>query len=293
VTPVRNEALNLQRVATSLASQELRPAAWIVVDTGSSDETLTVARRLAVDDPLLVVEELATGALTMRGGPVVRAFHVGLQSLPASCELVVKLDADISFEPDYFDRLVAEFEGDERLGIAGGIGYEQQRDGTWRQRFGTGPQVWGACRAYRRACLDQLLPLEERMGWDTMDLVAATVRGWDVRAIGGLPFRHHRLEGVRSNSRLSDYLSQGHAAHYMGYRPLYVAIRTLFRSVRDPLAVGITLGYLSSALRREPRSADEAMLTWFREHQRLRRLHLRAGESLRPRETLAISQGFH
>ena len=300
VTPVRNEAANLRRVAAALVAQRLRPAAWVVVDTGSTDETLAVARGLAVEHSWIVVHELAAGAVTMRGGPVVRAFHAGLELLPPAYDLAVKLDADTSFDEDYFDRLVAEFEADERLGIAGGVGYEQQDDGLWRQRFGTGPQVWGACRAYRRGCLAELLPLEERMGWDTMDLVAATVRGWDVRSIPGLPFCHHRLEGVRSHSRLSDYLLQGHAAHYMGYRPLYVVIRTLFRAVRDPLAVGISLGYLSSALRREERSTDDAMLSWFREHQRLRRLHLRAGESLRtrgvlndgPAETLATSQGF-
>ena len=65
-----------------------------------------------------------------------------------------------------------------RLGIASGIGYERGGDGVWRQRHGTGAGVWGANRAYRWACLQILLPLEERMGWDTIDL-SRRQSGWD------------------------------------------------------------------------------------------------------------------
>ena len=45
------------------------------------------------------------------------------------------------------------------------------------------PGVWGANRAYRWDCLRELLPLEERMGWDTLDLVKATVRGWRTKVM--------------------------------------------------------------------------------------------------------------
>ena len=110
-----------------------------------------------------------------------RAFTAGLDALHPAADVVVKLDADISMEPDHFARLLAEFEQEPRLGIAGGIGYEEQEDGTWRQRHGTGAAVWGACRAYRVECLREILPLEEHMGWDTLDLMKAQVKGWRQR----------------------------------------------------------------------------------------------------------------
>ena len=273
-----------------MAAQTLRPAAWLIVDTESSDETLVVAEEMAAEQPWVVVRQLRLGGAVMRGGPIVRAFHFALESLPAECDIIVKVDADTSFEPDYFDRLVAEFELDARLGIAGGTGYEQQSDGAWRQRHGTGSGVWGASRAYRRVCLDELLPLEERMGWDTIDLVGAEVRGWSTRAIADLPFRHHRREGERDPSRFSAYLKVGEAAHYMGYRLSYLAIRTVFRAVRDPVAIGIPFGYLAATLRRERRRADVAIRDSVREQQRLSRLHLRAREALRPRTELTEPQ---
>jgi hypothetical protein len=189
-------------------------------------------------------------------------------------------------EPDYFRRLLDEFARDERLGLSGGIGYEQQRNGVWRQRHGTGAGVWGACRAYRRACLDEILPLEERMGWDTIDAVAAEVRGWNARVLLDLAFLHHRVEGERDSSRFAFWTKQGHAAHYMGYRLSYLAIRTLYRSLRDPRALGIVAGYLQSSFAREPRCADTAVRAYVREQQRLTRLPQRTREALRRRAPL-------
>jgi glycosyltransferase involved in cell wall biosynthesis len=286
ITPVRNEAGNLARLAGVMERQRRLPESWVIVDTGSSDETLEVAEGLAARNSWIAVDHLPLGAVALRGGPVVQAFHRGLESVPASSGVVAKLDADTSFGHDYFDRLVEAFERDPQLGIAGGLGYEQARDGRWRQRHGTGFEVWGASRAYRRECLEAILPLEERMGWDTIDLVAATVRGWQTRAVPGLAFRHHRVEGERSPSRFRDYVSQGEANHYMGYRPLYLLAKTLFRSLRDPLAAGIAAGYLRAAAARAPRCADVAVRAFIRDQQRLSRLHLRAGESLRPRRVL-------
>jgi poly-beta-1,6-N-acetyl-D-glucosamine synthase len=286
ITPVRNEAANLRQLTRSLAQQTLLPSAWIIVDTGSTDATLTEARTLAEEHPWISIRELTIGPEVMRGGPIVKAFHDGLNSVPPGCEVIVKLDADITLEPDHFDRLVAEFEADDRLGIAGGTAYEQEADGTWRQRHGTGPGVWGAARAYRRACLLDILPLDERMGWDTIDLVSANVHSWETRGLLDLPFMHHRPEGVRERSRLAFRLKQGDAAHYMGYRPSYLVVRTLFRSARDPWAIAIIWGYLDAFRRRQPQHPDQAIRAYVREQQRARRLTARAREALRHRAAL-------
>ena len=54
----------------------------------------------------------------VRGGAIVRAFHAGLEALAGEADVVANLDADVSFEPDFFARLLAAFAGDPRLGIA-------------------------------------------------------------------------------------------------------------------------------------------------------------------------------
>ena len=42
----------------------------------------------------------------------------------------------------------------------------------------TGSTVWGATRAYRWECLQRVLPLEERLGWDGIDEFKANALGW-------------------------------------------------------------------------------------------------------------------
>jgi len=286
VTPVRDEAVNLARLAACLAAQTLRPASWVIVDTGSTDGTQGVVADLAREHRWVRLAEIDGRGLE-RGAPIVRAFHSVLPALTPLPDVIIKLDADISMDPDHFERLLLEFEGDSRLGIAGGAGYEAREDGVWRRRYGTGPSVWGACRAYRRECLNQILPLEEHMGWDTLDLLKAELRGWDVRVIDELPFRHHRPEGMRDGRRLRTYMMQGRGAYYMGYRISYLAIRTLFRLPRSPAAIGLMFGYAHARVSRSPRCLDAELRAYVRSHQQLRRLPLRAREALRPRAELS------
>lgn len=286
VTPARNEASNLPRLAHSLRAQTLRPTQWLIVDDGSTDNTLAIAERLAADEPWAQslpmpaqAQKDSTGAGIPRGAPVVRAFHVGLDALEPKPALVVKLDADVSVGPDYFARLVHAFAADLELGIASGTCY-QLEGGAWRQFYGTGASVWGAARAYRWCCLEEILPLEERMGWDGIDVIKANIRGWRTAILLDLPFRHHRREGARESGRWRAWAAQGEAAYYMGYRPSYVLVRTLFRAAKDPAAAAMFWAFATSALRRAPRCADLDVRNYLQQKQRLRDLPMRKREAL-------------
>ncbi len=150
----------------------------------------------------------------------------------------------------------------------------------------TGAGVWGANRAYRWPCLRTILPLEERMGWDTIDLVKAMVHGWHARVFHELPYRHHRPEGERDGSRARTWATQGRAAHYMGYRLSYLLVRTLYRSLQEPAAVGLLWGYIDARLRRETTCSDADVRAFIRRSQSFRRLPLRIREARRPRTQL-------
>ena len=279
ITPVRNEAENLPRLARSLASQSLLPVRWIVVDTGSTDETVAVVRALMPGLSslrLVIAPDLET---TQRGAPIVRGFHKGLEALDATLDVVVKVDADVSFGPDYFGRLLAAFAADTSLGIASGSGQELE-DGAWRTRYNTGSSVWGAARAYRRDCLDEVLPLEESMGWDGIDELKAQLRGWRTRTLGDLTFRHHREEGVRDGSRWKAWAARGRASHYMGYRSWYMLLRTLHHARRDPVALAMLWGFATAAARRRPVCPDPAVRAHLRRAQRVRNLRARRRDAL-------------
>jgi biofilm PGA synthesis N-glycosyltransferase PgaC len=286
VTPVRNEAHNLPRLAEALDAQRHRPETWVIVDTGSADETDAIAAGLRNRHDWVRLTALEDAGGLMRGGPIARAFEVGLESLSPLPDVIVKLDADVSFEPEYFETLLAAFAADPELGIASGTCTELQ-DSEWRERHVTGTTVWGASRAYRRECLLEVLPLEHRMGWDGVDEFRANARGWKTRTLKTLPFRHHRREGERDGAPRRARLAQGRAARFLGYRFWYLALRALWHARKELSALAMIWGYVQAAMHREPRCADPAAREYLRRQQSMRTLPRRAAEAIGRRRLAA------
>lgn len=278
ITPIRNEAETLARLVGTVATQTRLPDTWLLVENGSTDGTVDVARDLGREHPWIRLVEAPARDHAERGAPIVAAFHVGLEELGELPDAVAQLDADITLPPNYFERLGRELSRDETLGIVSGTCYELT-DGAWAERFATGANVWGAARLYRRACLEQVLPLEPRTGWDAIDVAEANAQGWTTRILPDVPFYHHRREGSRERNRWSSWAAQGRVSHFLGYRPSYLFARALFRAPRDPAALGLVAGYGGSVLRRSPTCARPEVRTWVREQQRLRHLVTRASEA--------------
>ena len=181
VTPARNERDNLRRLAESVFAQRHAPTSWIIVDDGSDDGMREAADDLAQQNDWIHVvetgEDAANIALGRRRGRDLLAFRRGLSSLPAPVDVFVKVDADTSFDPDYFERLLERFAREPELGIAGGTCYEVI-DGEWQRVKVSGSHPRGASRAYRWALLDDVFALEPEMGWDGVDEVMAELRGY-------------------------------------------------------------------------------------------------------------------
>jgi glycosyltransferase involved in cell wall biosynthesis len=278
ITPTRNEAENLARLAACLERQTVRARRWIIVDNGSTDETPELARSLAADRPWITLLQIPGEHSPVRGAPVVRAFHAGLGILQERVEVVVKLDADVSFEDEFFAQLLDAFAIDPSLGITGGVCLEQDDRGCWVPDHVTRDHVRGATKAYRYDCLQAVLPLEERMGWDGVDELKAQVRGWRTRTLPGLCFRHHRVIGTREPT-WSKWAIQGDMAHFMGYRPYYVVARSLYRALQAPSAVAMLWGYARAAVTGRPRCSDAGAIAQLRRQQSVRSLPARAREA--------------
>jgi poly-beta-1,6-N-acetyl-D-glucosamine synthase len=274
VTPVRNETENLRRLAESLTAQTRSPETWMIVDTGSDDGTPKVIAELMGEHDWIASCTSRAGESPTRARAIVHGFNVGVTQLGVLPEVVVKVDADISMEPDYFERLVTEFDTSPQLGIASGTCYERD-EGNWTQRHVTGDHVWGATRAYRRSCLEDVSPLEERLGWDGIDEIKAALRGWQTRTFLDLPFYHHRREGEREDHA---WRMVGDACYYLGYRIDYLLLRALNNARRDRAALAMVGGYTRAALRRAERCPDEEVRSFVRRQQSLRQLPRRVRE---------------
>ncbi len=281
VTPARDEAENLGRLAGSIAAQEALPVEWVIVENGSTDATVEVVTELAEKHPWIRLVRREEPAEAVRGGAIVRAFEAGVAALTEEVDVIVNLDADVTMEPDYFKRLLEHFEANPALGIASGSAFELE-NGEWRQRFATRATVWGATRAYRRDCLHDVSPLEQRLGWDGLDELVAIVRGWETATFLDLPFRHHRSVGARDPHARATWIAEGRLAHYMRYRPGYLTARAFYCAARDrqPAALGLLWGFGAAAVSREPRWDDDEAAEYLRSLQRARVLPVRAREAL-------------
>jgi poly-beta-1,6-N-acetyl-D-glucosamine synthase len=280
VTPARNERHNLRRLADSIRAQRHRPSLWVIVDDGSDDGTRELAAELAASMPwtrLLERSGAGGGQLQYgrREGRALASFRAGVESLQGRHDVVVKLDADVSFDDTYLGELVSCFASNPRLGIASGACCELE-DGTWRRRSASATTVWGASRAYRWEALDAVMDLEPRMGWDGLDELRAHRAGWQTKAFIDLRFRHHRPEHSREPGRWPAYAAQGRSSWYMGYRPSYLALRSVYRAREDIAALAMPWGYVRAAIGREPRFWEHDVRRALRDRQRLSRV-LRQG----------------
>ena len=218
------------------------PREWLIVDNGSLDATGETASEIARELPFAKTIHLpALKSAAIRGAPIVAAFEAGVGALDPGAEIIVKLDADVSFEEDFFERIVRAFEADPSLGIAGGTCYEQDSAGEWRPTFATRDHVRGATRAYRAECFAAVTPLEPRMGWDGIDELKAQVAGWSTRTC---PTCHSGTtapsEPARGRGRSGSVRETWRTS--WGTASATSSLRTGYRSLREPTATANGVG---------------------------------------------------
>jgi glycosyltransferase involved in cell wall biosynthesis len=275
ITPARDELENLARLAESMSSQTQLPTWWVIVDDGSEDGTVELGEQLVAKHSWIILrtpEPATDGQLAegRREGRDLLAFRRGAEALPAPVDVIVKVDADTSFDPDYFATLMGRFVEQPDLGIAGGSCFEQE-SGEWVRKKVAGTHPRGASRAYRWLCFEESNKLEPKMGWDGLDEVQASLLGYRTAIFTDFGFRHHRLTGGRESDRLRASSVLGHASYYMGYRPSYLVLRALYRTRREgPLALAMVWGYAAAAARRTPRCPERKVVRHLRDQQRLR-----------------------
>jgi poly-beta-1,6-N-acetyl-D-glucosamine synthase len=276
ITPIRDERHNLAALFASLEQQATSPSLWMIVDTGSTDGSLELVREWMESRSWIRVVAMPR-AHRERGGLVAEALEAGLAQTETG-DLVVKVDADVTFDEDYFTGLLDAFRRDPLLGIASGRRLEQHRGG-WDEQPVTMGGSQAQCRAYRRACLDSILPFEKYWGWDGVDELKARLLGWRTAVVDGVAFRHGRKVGARERSRGIAWWQAGLGAYYMGYRPYYLVLRALFRSRSDPAAIALIAGFFTAALTSGRRCPDPEVRAYLRRQQAPGQLRARVRET--------------
>ncbi len=113
ISPVRDEEAYLRFTIESVLAQTIRPIEWVIVNDGSTDRTGSIIDEYAARHSWIRPVHRQNRGFRKAGGGVVEAFNEGYRSLSTDdWEFVVKLDGDLTFNPDYFERSLRNFERD-------------------------------------------------------------------------------------------------------------------------------------------------------------------------------------
>jgi poly-beta-1,6-N-acetyl-D-glucosamine synthase len=273
ITPARDEERFLPFLIESMARQTIKPQRWIIIDDGSADATAPLADAAAKAHPWIQVHHLKRERVRKRGGASIVMRHLR-REVWEDVDFILRLDADISFGPAFVQSLLAEFERDPALGIAGATLLERRGRALGCDRV-PAFHVRGATKMYSRACFLAIRGLEAGPGWDTIDETRAMMHNFRTGSFTHINAIHHRPLGA-ADGRWRVLVAGGRAAYHAGYSPLFLAARAARRALSAPVGLaGILLmtGYVGAYLRGEPRTAELDLVRFVRKQQ-LRRLFL-------------------
>lgn len=118
ITPVRDEEHYIEKTIGSVAAQTILPLRYVIVDDGSHDATGEIIDRYARRYPWLTALHRPDRGYRNSAGGEIDAFYFGLKSLPATAwDFIIKLDGDMSFDKDYFERLMGRFAAEPNSGL--------------------------------------------------------------------------------------------------------------------------------------------------------------------------------
>jgi biofilm PGA synthesis N-glycosyltransferase PgaC len=278
ITPAHNEEALIVHTAEAVVAQTVRPLKWVIVNDASTDRTREVVEGFARQHSFIEVVNLERAAGRHFGNKV-RAFNAGFDRIKAlNYDFVGNLDADMSFAPDYFEKLLSQFETNPKLGIGGGM-VHTTIDGQFVSQEVALDSVAGAVQLFRRKCFEQVggyraMPLG---GIDAAAEIAARMNGWVTRTFPEFPAREHRFTGSVTASPLTSRLKEGKRLYSLGYSPFFFFVRCVYRFRERPFLLGSLVafwGYLVSALSRTPVAVSPEMVNFLRteQHGKLKRL---------------------
>jgi len=271
ITPAHNEEAFIEKTLASMVAQTMLPERWVIVDDGSTDRTAEIIQEYAKDFPWIQPLRLPQRMDRNFAGKA-HAFNAGFEqvaSLPF--EVIGNLDADISFEPGYFEFLLDKFAQFPRLGVAG-TPMREAKYHALRDSFYSESDVFGACQLFRRECFEQVggyMPIK----WGGIDWIAvrtARLKGWQTKSFCDKLFYHHRPMGATDTNTLKARFDYGRKDYFLGNHPLWQVFRVSFQMMKRPYVVGGLLllsGYFYSFASRMQRPVAPELLRFHRREQ--------------------------
>lgn len=271
ITAAFNEEDHIAATLDSVIHQTMRPSRWVIVSDGSTDHTDAIVASRASEHPFIRFVRQEKEHQHCFGSKV-RALQRAEGELDdVDYGYIGVLDADISFEADYFACVLAHFDREHDLGVGGGR-IVQWVNGRAEGRTKDSRSVAGAVQFFRRECFlgtGGFLPIEAG-GEDAVIEITARMNGWRVRTFPELIVRHHGIVGEGAGCRIQARFKWGQMNYLIGYHPAYQLARSVYRTFEKPWLLGSLaecLGYAFACARRRQPQVSREVVKFLRKEQ--------------------------
>ena len=280
ITPARNEACLIELTLKSVVSQTLPPKKWVIVNDGSTDNTEELVRKYAEDYPWIDLVQMPKRLERSFAGKAFAVNTGAARLAELQYDVIGNLDADVSFEPEYFAFLMERFAEHPKLGVAGTA--FQEGGLRYNYDFVGIDHVSGMCQMFRRECFEGIggYPAIKSGGIDLIAVLSARAKGWETRTFLEKSFVHHRSQSGALHSGLRERLHMGRKDYLLGNHPIWEIFRSVYQMTRRPYLIGgllLLAAYFWNAIRGVERSIPRELIPLRRSEQlqRLKSVFLR------------------
>ena len=269
-TPAKNEEKNLPKLIQSVVEQTIKPLVWVIVDDGSTDNTLNIIKRAREQYEWIQSIQLGTHKRDLSKHYAIvcnESFNFALKY----CEIrhleydyIGLLDADMILEREFYSKLIREFEKNPRLGIASGSVY-YDINGKLTIEKDRDDMPLGGIRLWRRECFEDT-GAGFYIGYspDAVSNVLAKLRGWETR-------RFDEIRAIQTRRTSSaeglwkGYKYHGESAYFRNYHPLFALVKGIKYLLEKPHYIGIAYlyGYLSFFIKRAEKIENEEIRNYY------------------------------
>jgi len=251
-----------------MISQTVKPKRWIIVDDGSQDGTVDIVNKYEKQYSWIQTVRLERNTTRQPGGAVIVAFNEGYSLVKEEdFDFIVKLDCDLRFAPDYFEKIFIRLDQDDKIGIVSGI-YLEEKDNGWVPIDMPAYHAAGASKIIRAECFRQIGGFITAKGWDTVDEIKAQTAGWKTSHFKDIVFYHLKKEGT-GIGQVKTNIMHGEIYYLTGGSRLFFLFKAIHRMfLGHPFLVGgimMIWGYWRAFISRRKLLVTEKEAAFYRQ----------------------------
>ncbi len=262
----------MRQTLDTVVAQSVRPAKWVIVDDGSTDDTPRILAEYAQRHDWIEIVTRRDRGRRLVGPGVIDAFYAGYAAVDAEdYEFLCKLDLDLRLPPRYFEILMERMHANPRIATCSGKSYIEQDGQLVFERHGDDTSL-GMTKFYRVSAFKACGGFVREVMWDGIDCHRCRMLGWIACSWDepDLRFIHLRPMGSSQQSIYTGRMRHGYGQYFMGTGFFFMLASAVGRLNQKPYLLGslaMLWGWLASALRGKPRFADLEFRRFLRRYQ--------------------------